>query len=92
MIWKGAAWTPSQCSRKGVVFEQGQLWCRQHAPSAAEQRRQILEEAYEERRRLEQLRKRKGEWLRVLELVRSKDPKLADGMQRFAERHGVFDD
>ena len=86
-----SAWNMSQCSRKGVVTEEGQLWCRQHAPRREEQRRQILEVAYEERRRQERMRKRHDEWLRVLELVRAKDPKLAEGMERFARKHGVFD-
>jgi len=30
---------PHQCSRRGVITEEGNLWCKQHAPSAVKARR-----------------------------------------------------
>lgn len=41
-IKKGGGYRSSQCSRRGVVMEEGVLWCRQHAPSAVAARAQKI--------------------------------------------------
>lgn len=36
-----------QCSRRGLIEEDGQLWCKQHAPSAVKARREKSNDRYD---------------------------------------------
>lgn len=40
-----------QCTRKGVVKEDGKHWCRQHAPSAQKARDEKIDKEYRRRQR-----------------------------------------
>lgn len=53
-VYSGFGFGAHQCTRRGVIEEQGRLWCRQHAPSAKEARD-------EERRRKHEARWAKRE-------------------------------
>lgn len=93
-VWqKNGGWTQpyKQCSRKGVVEEGGKLWCRQHAPSAEVQRKVVLEEAYQERRREEDRRKDHAVWERVLRMIEGVDPAQAIQLRQFARKHDFLD-
>lgn len=38
-----------QCSRRGVLEEDGMLWCRQHAPSTVRRKRREEDQAWDEK-------------------------------------------
>lgn len=40
-----------QCTRRGIIEEDGHLWCRVHAPSAEAERNRIASEKYEAERK-----------------------------------------
>lgn len=45
-VWD--AWNPRPCRRRGTVEEDGQHWCKQHAPSAVRKRRDEASERYKQ--------------------------------------------
>lgn len=83
------AWNRSQCARKGVVEEEGTLWCKQHAPSAVKQRREASEKSWVEKNKAEHQRRVRHAWLLVLGMIREENPKLADEVQALAEKLDV---
>lgn len=42
------SWGGSQCHRRGVVFEDGKWWCKQHSKAATQARRAKSEQRYAE--------------------------------------------
>lgn len=38
-IYQAGSWHTYPCSRKGIIEEDGSLWCKQHAPSSVATRR-----------------------------------------------------
>jgi len=49
MVMARPGWYKYQCARRGVVEEDGQLWCKQHAPSAVKARADARTLKYEEK-------------------------------------------
>lgn len=45
----GSRFQGYQCSRKGVIEEDGKLWCRQHAPSLVKSRRDKNMSTYQDK-------------------------------------------
>lgn len=78
MINSGSFIDPRRhCSRHGTVFEGGKWWCRQHAPSLVEQRREEMRHKYEMRRKQEQLWRLRLAFDKVVDHLESLDPDLA---------------
>ena len=46
-VYWGSWGRSSPCSRKGVVFEEGEWWCKQHSPTATENRETKRRERHE---------------------------------------------
>lgn len=79
-------WPPSQCSRKGVIEEDGHIWCRQHAPSAVKKRNAESEARWNARFEARAKLNMDRAWKMVLAKLRKMDPSLADEVEAMAEK------
>lgn len=86
-----SAWNTTRCRRKGTIEEDGKLWCSQHAPSRAAERRRALDEAAEAKRKERRRLQEQYEWDRVIMKVGAHDKELAAQLHRFAIRHDILD-
>lgn len=77
---------PHQCKRRGVVREEGKLWCKQHAPSAVEARRKTAEELFCRQSEDNKRFKREAAWATVLRELEVNDPKLHRQLDSLWER------
>jgi len=77
-------WPPGQCSRKGVVEEDGKLWCRQHTPSAVKKRLSETEKRWEAKFEERRRRDRDRAWNMVIREIQKLNPKLAEEVRKMA--------
>lgn len=86
------AWSSRQCSRKGVIEEDGRLWCKQHAPSAVRERTKQAEERMD--REIEQRCQWDMDraWSKVIAKLRKMDPKLAEQVDVMAKKSREADE
>ena len=48
-VFRGYLAQNHKCSRRGVMFEEGEWWCKQHAPSKTQERRKQSSDRYKEK-------------------------------------------
>ena len=86
-VGRDFAFTSGQCARKGIIREEGKLWCKQHAPSAAKKRREERDARWHQKQRLYAVEP----WDTVITvLVNKGETALANNVEAFAKREGII--
>ena len=81
-------WTYGQCSRKGVVTEDGKLWCKQHAPSNVKARLEASNRRWKEKQNQRARARASVAWYHVIEKLKTDDPELAAKVKEAQSRYG----
>lgn len=74
-----------RCSRPGTVEEEGELWCKQHAPSAVKKRIKERVERWEAEAQAKNQYEMDKAWDLVIRKLWKMNPKLAGELQSFHE-------
>jgi len=81
----------AQCLRKGIIEEDGKLWCSQHAPTRKAERQREIDVAYKARAEEQRRTQQQAEWDRVIKKVGEHNRELAAALLRFAHQHDILD-
>lgn len=73
------------CSRPGTIEEEGELWCKQHAPSAVKKRVKERAERWEAEMAEKNQREMDRAWNLVIKKLWKMNPKLAEELRSFHE-------